>query len=65
MASKGVCHRYKAKWIPQKERYANGQKQCNVCEIFVSWDGFSCPCCGMLLRTRPRSVKGKIYARIR
>ena len=47
------------------QRYANGQKRCNVCEIFVDWDGFYCPCCRMLLRSRPRSVKGKIYVRIR
>jgi len=62
MACKGICNRYKAKWRNNQFRYANGQKRCNVCEIFVHWDGFSCPCCGMLLRTRPRSGKAKICA---
>jgi hypothetical protein len=65
MVCKGVCHRYKAKWTTQTQRYENGQKRCNVCEIFVNWEGIFCPCCKMLLRTRPRSVKGKMYARIR
>ena len=59
MTCKGICHRYKARWTTNTLRYANGQKRCNVCEIFLSWDGYFCPCCGMLLRTRPRSMKGK------
>jgi len=64
MVRKGVCYKYKAKsYGLHKYRYASGQKRCNVCEIFVQWDGYSCPCYGMLLRTRPRSVKTKIYAK--
>ena len=54
MGCKGVCNRYKAKWGTHQYRYASGQKRCNVCEIFVSWDGRHCPCCGMRLRTRPK-----------
>jgi len=54
MVCKGVCHRYKAKWRTTQFRYASGQKRCNVCELFVNWDGNHCPCCGMLLRTRPK-----------
>jgi len=53
MVCKGVCHRYKARWASSQFRYACGQKRCNVCEIFLNWDGISCPCCGMMLRTRP------------
>jgi hypothetical protein len=64
MVCKGICHRYKAKWMTQTARYGDGQKRCNICELFVSWDGAFCPCCGMLLRSRPRSVKGKVFARI-
>ena len=59
MVCKGICHRYKAKWYAREYRYANGQKRCNVCEIFLNWTGISCPCCGMMLRTRPRSIKVK------
>ena len=54
MVCKGVCHKYKAKWYARDYRYANGQKRCNVCELFVNWDGHHCPCCGMLLRTKPK-----------
>jgi len=54
-----ICHRYKATKPGNMGRYAIGQKRCNVCEIFLNWDGISCPCCGMMLRTRPRSIKVK------
>jgi hypothetical protein len=54
MVCKGVCPRYKTKCNFHRLRYANGQKRCNVCEVFVNWDGRFCPCCGMLLRTRPK-----------
>lgn len=36
-------------------RYASGQKRCKVCEIFIKWDSFWCPCCGYKLRTQPRN----------
>jgi len=54
MSCKGVCQHHKPNWASQTLRYANGQKRCNVCEIFVNWDGRFCPCCGMCLRTRPK-----------
>ena len=57
MSCQRICHKYKAKWSVCQNRYANGQKRCNTCEIFVQWEGNFCPCCGMQLRTRPRSVK--------
>ena len=57
MVCRGVCHRYKAKGGTHQFRYASGQKRCNVCEIFLNWDGSHCPCCGMRLRTRPKISK--------
>jgi len=54
MVCKGICHKYKASWGTEHIRYSMGQKRCNVCEIFVHWDGRHCPCCGMMLRTRPK-----------
>jgi len=59
MVCKGICHRYKAKWSGIQSRYAEGQKRCNACEIFLKWNGFGCPCCGKLLRTRPRDGEHK------
>lgn len=40
-------------------RYAAGQKRCDICYIFVWWDGMWCPCCSAQLRTRPRATKYK------
>ena len=57
MVCKGVCNQYKAKWGTNQYRYASCQIRCNVCEIFVNWNGSHCPCCGMRLRTRPRISK--------
>jgi len=51
------------KCIPFKSRtqnYTKGAKRCHDCSIFIDYDGFYCPCCGITLRTRSRSyaVKG-------
>ena len=41
-------------------RYATGQKRCQICEIFIQWDGLVCPCCSYRLRLKPRNMKTKI-----
>ncbi|MDW3630803.1 MAG: hypothetical protein QOK71_05150, partial [Nitrososphaeraceae archaeon] len=46
-------------------RYASGQKRCQICEIFIKWDGLWCPCCGYRLRTKPRNLKYKAKLRAR
>lgn len=46
-------------------RYLGGQKRCQICEIFLGWDGLWCPCCGYRLRTRPRNSKFKAELRAR
>jgi len=56
---KGACERYKVSKINGIERYNLGLKRCNVCEIFVKWDGMHCLCCGCRLRLRPRNGKYK------
>ena len=40
-------------------RYEHGQKRCPNCEVFIVWEGLWCPCCGRLLRTKPRARKLK------
>ncbi len=57
MSCKGICIRHKAIKVANKLRYANGQKRCQMCDIFIRWDGLYCPCCGYRLRTRPRGMK--------
>ena len=59
MTRKGICSRYKAKWIAYEPRYASGQKRCNSCNIFIFWDRLSCPCCNYKLRLSPRNEKFK------
>ncbi|HZA07911.1 MAG TPA: hypothetical protein VE619_09415 [Nitrososphaeraceae archaeon] len=55
MTCKGICIRHKA----MTNHYSNGQRRCQVCELFIKWDGLFCPCCGYRLRTRPRNAKYK------
>jgi hypothetical protein len=58
MTCKGICTRYKAqKPIWEWGRYASGQKRCQICGMFIEWDGLWCPCCGYRLRLKPRSSK--------
>jgi predicted amidophosphoribosyltransferase len=65
MTCKGICIRHKAMKPVGSGRYSTGQKRCQVCEIFIKWDGLWCPCCGYRLRTRPRNLKYKAKLRTR
>jgi len=52
------CEQFKAKSNSHEGgRYEQGQKRCPQCELFIKWDGLWCPCCGRLLRTKPRATK--------
>ena len=51
---KDICFRYKASKPANGSRYAMGQRRCQICELFIQWEGLWCPCCGVRLRTRPR-----------
>jgi len=60
MVCKGVeCLRHKASKPVSGGRYANGQKRCQICEIYINFKGDSCPCCHFRLRTKPRNLKYK------
>ena len=63
MACKGICLRYKATKPTGVGRYSTGQKRCQICTIFLNWDGLWCPCCGSRLRTKPRNVRFKAELR--
>jgi uncharacterized paraquat-inducible protein A len=60
MACKGICENYKATKPYNSIRYDIGQKRCNMCDIFIEWEGIMCPCCGSKLRTRPRNTRHRI-----
>jgi hypothetical protein len=60
MTCKGICIRHRAeKPLGHFGRYAAGQKRCQVCAIYMRWDGIWCPCCGCRVRTRSRNSKFK------
>ena len=59
MTCRGICIRHRALKPQGTGRYADGQKRCQVCQVFLKWENFWCPCCGYRLRTRPRNVKYK------
>ena len=60
MGCRGICTRHRAQ-RPSGSfgRYATGQKRCQMCAIFMRWDGLWCPCCGCRVRTKPRNSKFK------
>ena len=55
MCCKGTCDQYVAKKPSSGGRYENGQKRCQVCEVFINWEGLWCPCCHYKLRGKPRN----------
>jgi len=61
---KGICESHRAQRpMPIKlgrSRYAIGQKRCQVCAIWMEWDGIRCPCCSAKLRCHPRRKDGKV-----
>lgn len=63
MTCKGTCEKYRAIKPSTGARYKNGQKRCQICEIFIEWTGTWCPCCGYKLRTKPRNLKYKTKLR--
>lgn len=58
MTCKGTCKQYQV-IRTTKGRYTVGQKRCQGCSVFLKWDGFYCPCCGMKLRTKTRSNRSE------
>ena len=63
MTCNNICERYKASKPVGIGRYASGQRRCQICQIFIKWEGLWCPCCGYRLRTRPRKLAYKIKLR--
>lgn len=54
---KGVCDDFKGEKIPNGSKYEFGQKRCTLCSIFLNVPGVRCPCCSVLLRTKPRGKR--------
>lgn len=62
MPCKGICHRHKAIIkAGTRSRYSEGQKRCQRCEIYITWNiSIFCPCCSTRLRYKPRNSKLKL-----
>ena len=43
-----------------KGKFKKGNKRCDICKIYVKFKGFSCPCCGHRLQSRPKNKNRKI-----
>ena len=61
MHCREICSEYSAKSKLLKEigRYEDGQKRCSSCAIYINWNGTNCPCCGHILRIKPRGAKAR------
>ena len=61
MHCREICSNYEVKKSVPKNigRYKAGQKRCSSCEIYIIWDGEHCPCCGHILRTKPRNGRAR------
>ena len=55
MSCKNTCLQYKAQKPLNAGRYDSGQKRCQICEIYIEWEGNRCPCCSSRLRAKPRN----------
>ena len=54
----GICKQYQAKSV-NGNRYAVGQKRCQMCLKWIYYEGSRCPCCKYRLRTHSRSARAK------
>ncbi|MBT4327841.1 MAG: hypothetical protein HOD60_13205 [Candidatus Nitrosopelagicus sp.] len=51
-----VCEKYRFVRDKHKKIYNSGASRCNGrCQIFISFTGIFCPCCGVKLRKSPRN----------
>ncbi len=55
MPCKNICEKYKVSKDRRGSYYAEGSKRCQVCEIYIRWNEYRCPCCKSPLRTKSRS----------
>ena len=51
---RGICTRYRVDMVANQPKYRRGLKRCSFCEIFLKTVQVRCPCCRLILRTRPR-----------
>jgi len=50
-----ICGKFKG-----SGKFRKGNKRCIICEIYLKFEGFYCPCCGHRLQSRPKNKIRKI-----
>ena len=55
----GTCLQYESKQKWGESRYADGQKFCLTCHVFMKINKNICPCCKYELRTKPVNPRKK------
>lgn len=65
MSCNGLCVNYKATKPKKGGRYIAGQSRCDICDIYINWDGNFCPCCRQRIRKNPRIRGSKIKLRMK
>lgn len=61
MACRNICTRYKIMKDRRGFYYEQGHKRCAVGQVFIDWQRSKCPCCGFMLRIRPRHQPNMPY----
>jgi hypothetical protein len=56
----GISSRHKVIRLSTGNGYLIGQKGCQVCQVFIYWQGLFCSCCGCRLRNKTRNGKFKL-----
>jgi hypothetical protein len=57
-----VCKDYCKEYKALMPRYLQGKnKRCTPCELFLTYPGIYCPCCGEKLRTVERKRRVRTY----
>ena len=53
---RGLCIEIEVKKINPKDSgmYQLGYKRCSICEKFIKCEKTRCPCCGTLVRNKPK-----------
>lgn len=63
MPCKSKCVEFKATVGWGQSHYDLQHKRCQICEIFMKWDGLWCPCCGYRLRSARHHKKNLKFQR--
>lgn len=59
MTCRKICEKYRVSKPYGQGYYQAGFKRCQICDLFIKFDGIRCPCCGYKLRLNPRNATDK------